>query len=456
MDDRLLVGRAIAGDLDSFGQLYDQYFPRVYDFAYRVLLDDDAAGEATRDVFLQAARSLPAFHGSTFGAWLFVMAFRIVLARADRMPAGRLAAPAHEEAFGSFDVPDPSRVSDPVLIDGDHELGAFVWEAATSLSARDRALLDLHLRHGLDSAAIAEVMSINRRDAATLISRMKSAAASAMSAYVVARRGTGDCEPLAGVVAPFDMPPFTDAARRAVDAHIAECAACRAMRDRLQPLLDVFGLFNPVQAPMALKGDVWGAIAAAWTKRPASVADPLASLPGPGEGRAREGIALALGGAGGAGAGRTFAPPTGDGWGRRQVLWFAGAVVGLIAFAFIVGIVAVKATGGGGGGSAVATTRTPTAAPGQSPISTFTPGVAIQTPTPNLTPSATPRPTDTPPPPTPTPAPPSPTPAPPTATPARASATPARGSVTPTVAAGAPTPTPTQAPAPTPTRTPFF
>lgn len=450
MEDALLVGRAVAGDLDSFGQLYDQYFPRVYDFADRVLLDADAAGEATRDVFLQAARSLPAFHGASFGAWLFVIASRIVLARADTMPGGRPSAPVHEEAFGSFDVPDPARVSDPVLIDGDHELAAFVWEAATSLSARDRALLDLHLRHGLDSAAIAGVLSISRRDAATLVSRMKSAAAGVMSSYVVARRGSKDCEPLADVVAPFEIPPFTDAARRALDAHIAECATCRATRDQLQPPLDVFGLLAPVQAPMPLKGDIWGAIAAAWTRRPASVADPFALLPGPAEGRPGEGIALALGGGGGAGSGRTFALPAGDGWGRRQVLWFAGAVVGLIAFAFIVGIVAVKATGGGGGGAAVAGTRTPTEAPAESPVSTLTPGVAIQTPTPDLTPSVTPPPTDT-------PVPPTPTPAPPTATPVPATVTPARGSATPTFAAGARTPTATKAagaPSPTPTRTP--
>ena len=59
MDDALLVSRAVAGDLDSFGQLYDSYFGRVYDFTWRVLRDADQAADATRDVFLSAMRRLP-------------------------------------------------------------------------------------------------------------------------------------------------------------------------------------------------------------------------------------------------------------------------------------------------------------------------------------------------------------------------------------------------------------
>ena len=47
MDDALLVSRAMAGDLDSFGQLYDRYFTRIYDFAWRILRDADEAADVT-------------------------------------------------------------------------------------------------------------------------------------------------------------------------------------------------------------------------------------------------------------------------------------------------------------------------------------------------------------------------------------------------------------------------
>lgn len=433
MDDTLLVGRAIAGDLDSFGQLYDQYFPRVYDFCWRVLRDADEAAETASDVFLAAARGLPQLgRAASFRAWLFAIAQRAVLARADR--AGRVpltVTPLHEEAFGSFDVPDPSRVADPALIGGDHELAALVWEVVTSLSPRDLALLDLHLRQGLDSAEIADVMALNRRDAATLVTRMKAAAADVISSYVVARRGSKDCERLQEVVAPFELPPYSDGARRAVDAHIKGCGTCQSMRARLVAPLDVFGAFAAVQAPVALKGDVWSAIAAGWAARPAAAAgfEPAPYAP-----QAAASGGIALGGMGGGFAGGAFPPTAAGSWDRRQVLWFGGAVAGLILFAFIVGFAAVQAIGGGGGGDgATDVTRTATASRTATPAISITPGVAVQSATPNLTPSATAVDTETP-----TPAPATPTAVP--ATPTKAATTPTKVAATPTKAAGTPTP----------------
>ena len=63
MDDALLVGRAMGGDLDSFGQLYDRYFNRIYDFCWRILRDSEEAGDVTQDVFLKVFRKIGAFRG---------------------------------------------------------------------------------------------------------------------------------------------------------------------------------------------------------------------------------------------------------------------------------------------------------------------------------------------------------------------------------------------------------
>ena len=157
MDDALLVSRAMAGDLDSFGQLYDSYFSRIYDFTWRILRDSDEAADATQDVFMKAMQALPGLtKAASFKSWLFTIAHNVAVTRAERgnrmMP---LPSPVHEEAFGSFDVPDPCRLDNPELAAGDHEAAALVWEAASALNARDYALLDLHVRQGLESADIA-------------------------------------------------------------------------------------------------------------------------------------------------------------------------------------------------------------------------------------------------------------------------------------------------------------
>lgn len=408
MDDALLASRALAGDLDSFGQLYDRYFHRVYDFAWRILRDADEAAAVTEDVFVRALRNLGGVQkAASFKSWLFGIAHDTAVARAER--TGRPepgAAPAHEEAFGTFDVPDASRIDDASLVGGDHELAALVWEAAAALNPRDYAVLDLHVRQGLDSAEIAGVMGVSKGNAYTMVSRMKTAAADVIGSYVVARRGASECEGLRETLAAFEFPPYSEEVRRAVDAHIRGCERCREARERIAAPLEVFGGLAPVAAPLALKGEIWRNVAGQWHEvggRPAAgvPGEPLPANP------YGDRMAVAAAGSGGAGGSSIlFAPPGEGGFDKRNLLWFAAAAVGLLVFAFVFGAVITNALGGDGGDDsgpgAADLTRTAEAetTPDDetTPQSTRTVGVAIDTPTPNLTPDATdtPLPTDTP------------------------------------------------------------
>jgi RNA polymerase sigma factor (sigma-70 family) len=422
MDDTLLVSRALAGDLDSFGQLYDRYFPRVYDFAWRLLRDADEASAVTQSVFATAMANLPALpKAASFRSWLFTIAHQQTVTRASGLGRDLGPSAVHEEAFGSFDVPDPCRVENPALVAGDPEMAQLVWEAAIALSPRDYGLLDLHVRQGLDSSEIASVLAMSRNNAYTLVTRMKAAAGGVMTSYILARRGNKDCDGLQRVLAPFDFPPYTDDVRRAVEAHTLGCETCRTARRRIPPPLDIFGAFAAVAVPQTLKGDIWRAIANSWHVRRADAAVLTAGAgdsPPPWTAGGAfaaamtggRGIDLGGGGLGGGGA----AAASADGWDRQRVLWFAGAAGGMLLFAFVVGTVIVMAVGGGsngGGNGAGAATRTP--GPTRTPTAavSITPGVAIESPTPDLTPPATrpPEPTSTESPATQTPVPASPT-----------------------------------------------
>lgn len=422
MDDTLLVSRAMAGDLDSFGQLYDRYFPRIYDFAWRILRDGDEAASLTESIFATAMTSMAALpNAASFRSWLFTIAYAAAVSRSAGLgrAAGRPEA-VHEEAFGSFGVPDASYVDDPSVAGGDAETAALVWEAATALSPRDYAVLDLHVRQGLDSAEIASVLAMSKSNAATLIGRMTSAAADVMTGYIVARTGHKDCEGLRQTLAPFDMPPYTDEVRRVVDLHVRGCETCRATRKGIPAPLVILGAFAAVRPPMPLKGDVWRAIAASWHVPRAQASMATASgvdlvMPGAGTwspGALPSGDGIGLGG-GGRFGGAGFGATSGPGWDRKRVLWFAGAAAGMLLFAFAVGTVLVMAVGGGGGSSgtpAAVTSETPTDTVTATAAPSLTPGVSVITSTPAPD-------TATPPPPTATVA------APPTATAAPATAT---------------------------------
>ncbi|MHB8377603.1 MAG: RNA polymerase sigma factor [Dehalococcoidia bacterium] len=452
MDTAVLVARAAGGDLDSFGQLYDAHFNRVYDFAWRLLRDADAAAAVTRRVFDQVVHALPRISAQgDFASSLLLAAARDAIAHTDAA-AKRGPRALHEEAFGAFDAPDPCRLRDPGLTGGDHELACLVWDAATTLSARDYAALDLHARQGLEAAALAPLLGVARGSAAPMLERLQRAADDAMRTYVLARRGGKDCEPLRHLLVEAGFPPYTDAVQTAVDAHAAACATCRENRALPAAPSAILRGFLPVQAPFVLKGDAWRALVAMWPAAaaagaaPALMARALESEAVPDAAHQFSG-ALAPG-RGSDGGGRDGDLPwlgAGEDDARRNILWFAAAAVGMLAVAFLVGGIAVGAFGigiGGGGGAAATPTSTPS--PIFTPPVTPSPGVVIDTPTPAPTPSPAPPPTQTPPPPPPATATPPPRPTVPPATPTRiGSPTPTPGQPTP---GGPPTPTPTPTP----------
>jgi RNA polymerase sigma factor (sigma-70 family) len=439
MDDGLLVGRAVDGDLDAFGQLYDRYFNRIYDFCWRITRDAEEAADATQDVFIKAMQGLPGLaKASSFKSWIFTIAHNTAVTRAERAGGtAPLPVPSHDEAFGSFDMPDPSRLDNPEIVAEDHELAGLVWEATSSLNPRDYALLDMHVRQGIESAEIAQALNITKGNASTMVSRMKTAAADVISGYVLARRGSGDCEALRGVVGAFEFLPYTEDVRHAVDTHVKACEVCQRSRKAFVPL-QIFGSFTPVAAPFALKGDVWRDVSTAW---PYGEGAAFAAA-GAGEGQYdfadTDDAALSAAGSGDGGGGAFALPMMGGGEGGNRIVLFAVAVLGMLVFAFAIAGAVILASGAGGdddgGGGPSDATET-----AQAGTPTGTPGVIVESPTPDLTASVTPTPepdteTPTPAPPTETPLPTETfTPEPPTAT---ATRTP-RGFRTPT-------PTPTQ------------
>jgi DNA-directed RNA polymerase specialized sigma24 family protein len=454
LDDALLAGRAAAGDLDSFGQLYDRYFIRVYDFSWRTLSDTADAVAATEEAFTRTARALASPGGApSFRALLFAAAHRAALARADAPPDPR-ATPAHEEAFGAFGVPDPAHVDQASAVRGDHELAVLAWESLAALTARDYALLDLHLRQGLSADEIAHVLSATRKDAKTILARMTRSANDVIEQYVIARRGA--CPALRDALSSFPIPPFDDAAAAAAQAHIALCAACQQDRRQLPPLLEVLTSFTPISASLALKGDLWRSIAGGWRIAPASVEAGLFEEERFDETAKSPYKPLSDVATGGAPPfyprPRSQADGSGE-WSGNKVLVFAIAAVGLLVFAFAGGAAITGAFGGGGDGDddAVAADRTRDSSPGIDVTSTANaPGVVVETPTEDPSRSPTSTPTEEV---TRTPAPAAtatpPPPPPPTATaPPAPSPTPAPGgpSPTPTRRAFIPIGTPTPAP----------
>ena len=70
MDEIAIIQAARQGDLEAFNRLVLAYQDLVYNQAYRLMSDFDAAEDATQVAFISAYRNLGTYRGGSFKAWL--------------------------------------------------------------------------------------------------------------------------------------------------------------------------------------------------------------------------------------------------------------------------------------------------------------------------------------------------------------------------------------------------
>ncbi|MEO1060767.1 MAG: sigma-70 family RNA polymerase sigma factor [Actinomycetota bacterium] len=237
--DRRLVERARYGDTDAVAEIYGRYGDRVFGLCLTLLRDREAAAEATEDTFLAAWERIEGLRdGDLLRPWLFAIARNRVIGR------GRsdLDAVPTEEIFGV--------VGDATDADALHAaaLGRLMWDAAEGLEERDRLLLELSVRQGLEGAELAYAMGIPPARASTLTNRVKGRIERALGALLVARLGREDCDELGAVLAGWDG-RFDVSVRRRVVRHVEDCALCSERRATLVAPASLFGALPVVAVP---------------------------------------------------------------------------------------------------------------------------------------------------------------------------------------------------------------
>jgi RNA polymerase sigma factor (sigma-70 family) len=265
------VRKALAGGQSAFAALYDRYFNRVYDFLARMLRDRAAAEDVTQETFIQAMTALKSLKKPEgFKSWLFTIARNQALNRLERekrvgaMPT--ITTDDSEEL--TLDLIDEDRQADPSLPVLDQELASLVWEAARGLDEKSYAILDLHVRQGLDSGEIAEALGVTKGNAYTMLSRVKDRFEESLAVLIVSRRGRQECDILREMVA--NVTRFTAEVREQVGKHIKTCDICTATRRKVVvPFNIIAGLAAPLP-PVGLKERVWGDLMAQW---PGAIAD---------------------------------------------------------------------------------------------------------------------------------------------------------------------------------------
>lgn len=161
MDEVELIQYAQKGDLDAFNRLVLAYQDMVYNQAYRVIGEPDAAEDATQEAFISAYRKIHTYRGGSFKAWLL----RIVtnacydeLRRRKRRPTTPL------EPVDAFDeeIESPRWIADTGEAPEERALRAELSEAIQNclndLSNDFRTVVILVDIQGMDYAEAADIM----------------------------------------------------------------------------------------------------------------------------------------------------------------------------------------------------------------------------------------------------------------------------------------------------------
>jgi RNA polymerase sigma factor (sigma-70 family) len=246
VDDIDLVLAARSGDRAAWAGIYDRYADRLHDFCWSVLRDRDAAADAMHDTFITAFRKLDQLRdGSRLRPWLFAIARNEALAHARK----RSRAVPTEELEVTSTTAGPGEVAET------EELRQLVWAAAAGLAERDRAALDLHLRQGLEGAALGEALGTSASNANVVMSRLRDQIERSLGAYLVAKRGRDDCAGLAALLTPWDG-EFTPLWRKRIARHVDDCPTCDERRKRMVSPLALLAGVAVVPAPSHLRDRV--------------------------------------------------------------------------------------------------------------------------------------------------------------------------------------------------------
>ncbi len=149
--------------LDSFAELYERSFPRVYAYVASLLRDRSAAEDVTAQAFERAYRKRGSYRPGrgTPEAWLFGIARNAAL---DELRRRRRQAPT---ALEPKDLTSPAAEDHAELSLRRETLRA----AMADLDPRERDLLSLKFSGGLSNAEIALVLRTTESNAGTRLHR---------------------------------------------------------------------------------------------------------------------------------------------------------------------------------------------------------------------------------------------------------------------------------------------
>ncbi|MEO6472220.1 MAG: sigma-70 family RNA polymerase sigma factor [Aeromicrobium sp.] len=247
--DAELVAGVLAADRDAFALVYDRYGPRLYDFAYSMLRHTEDAQDAVADSFVIVAERLNQLRDpDRLRPWLYAIVRSQCLRK---LKARKRISFGDDEQL--MQMPDNDMTPDQAAEQS--AMQKIVWDAAAGLADRDRAILDLHLRQGLEGAELGEAMGVTAANAYVMLNRLRAQVDRSLGALLIARMGRDDCEELDELLADWDG-TFSPLIRKRVARHVDDCKVCSRRRKKFVSPWMLLASVPLFAAPLSLRDRV--------------------------------------------------------------------------------------------------------------------------------------------------------------------------------------------------------
>ncbi|MGQ0719651.1 MAG: sigma-70 family RNA polymerase sigma factor [Pseudonocardiales bacterium] len=252
MDDRQIVAALCAQNASGWAAAYDTYAERLYAYSRSILRDHDAAADAVHDAFLIAGQRIRELRDpQRLRPWLYAIVRRECL----RQLRTRRR---HVELAEAGQLLDESVDLDAGLRAEQHR--ELIWTAVAGLNPREREVLELSVRHGLDGADLAAALGVSANHAHALVSRARRQLERALTVVIVARTGRRDCATLDGLLTGWNG-VLTALWRKRIARHIDHCVACGGTKRREVRASALLATVPLVALPLALRDRVLTAAA---------------------------------------------------------------------------------------------------------------------------------------------------------------------------------------------------
>lgn len=159
MEEKELVRRTMEGDEEAFGVLVKKYRTKVFNLAYSLTRDRDAADDLAQESFIKAYFALPRFKlKSGFGTWLYRIAMNTVKDYLRKQ--GRIRKVTFEKEIEHLVIQE-DELEKKERKQQEEQNRRLVHEAIQSLPEKYQLILSLRDIQGFSYGEIADILNIS-------------------------------------------------------------------------------------------------------------------------------------------------------------------------------------------------------------------------------------------------------------------------------------------------------